>query len=657
MLFRRMLVALVAAVGVLAVARAAPAAPAQRVYLAPQTVRLAPGKPAILRGACLDEKIKGAPRSEDKITRFSDPSALVIRELKDGKLTGKEQNYSDILAGKVEKPWVAVKGGLDLTGRIDLSVHPVGEIPPGISYEVTVKKGIATAREAEPITDDLLNQLKSYQDPIDYIDGEFANWAKLFGEQNSFATRATKFAQNDVYWAIARDRKPEDVLSDAKKQVEQMFAELRDEDPVRQYLLVAAAVGRTEFSKEQREYLATHKIELKDLPAADQLSKKLAEALVNDPFVRRWFDPGEVRNDLREADRIFKASPDVERLFLSLHKPEIYHPFVLQSRLAALKAPQSVVPEFADGKITLKSETSTIDLTQVLNDLNANAKKRPSREYIALTGSNTLIDASGATPAQLRELAQTLSEIGRVAPFSTFRGRFALDKEASLRRNKELLDKGAYDVQVGGDTFKNLPLGELVEKVLIKLSFKLASGRGVEFHVAHQDGNVLDTLIKKAEMKEFKDKHLVLMICNKDTGRETFAKFVKLAKVALDNGAASVLVPDSELHVQTLTLAPLVLKQHPELLDAATPREVLEKCATLAQIKLATVRSRPPAEQLMELRKQFGAGEELDALFKDKDGTGIDPKLLDRIEKELPRTWRLFHELVIEPRPGSSAVS
>src|SRR5438270_2969233 len=94
----------------------------QRVYLAPQTIKVEPGKPAILRGACLDEEIRGAPGTDDRITRFSDPRAIVIRELEDGRPTGREQNLQDVLDGTTKNPWVEFYGASDISDGVNLMV-------------------------------------------------------------------------------------------------------------------------------------------------------------------------------------------------------------------------------------------------------------------------------------------------------------------------------------------------------------------------------------------------------------------------------------------------------------------------------------------------------------------------------------------------------
>jgi hypothetical protein len=666
MTFRRFWAVALAMAAVLGLAAPAAAQSRQRIYLAPQTVEVQPGKSAILRGACLDEKIVGVPSDKDPITRFSDPDALVIQEFKDGRPTGRVQKYGDILSGKEKEPWIEVVGVPIGTGT-NLTVKPVGKPAPGISYKITVEKGMATGREAEPITDDLLKQLKTHQAAIDYIDGEFATWKKVFGDNNGLGQSLTQLAQRDVYWAIAKNREPEDVLDGAKKKVEQFFADLKDKDAVQQYLLVAAFTGKAELNKEQRDYLAKRGITLENLPANDRVARKLAEALANDSLIRSIRaipdrengadEVGAVRERIQEVreeiiacQKILKENPDVERLFVNLYKPTIMHVYMLKEQLAILKSPRTVAPSFADGKMVIKAGKKEVDLRQVLSDVNTG--KRPPEEYYELNGPDCVINAAGLEPGQIRDLEQTLSEIGRKDPSSAFFGRFALDKEASLKRNKELLDKSDLDVRVGGNTFQRLPVGKLVEAVLQKLDLKLPGGRNVEFHVAHDDKEILDTLTKKAKNKDFKDKHLVLMICNDKTDKETFAKFVELSKAALDNGAASVLMPDRALQPHAMTLIALTVKQQPELMDAMTPRELYILSSLRALEKLQACRQRPPEEQVEALKKEFGGGQELEDLFRKKGDKVIDPKLLDRVEEELKKGWIDFLELVIDNRPA-----
>ena len=87
--------------------------------------------------------------------------------------------------------------------------------------------------------------------------------------------------------------------------------------------------------------------------------------------------------------------------------------------------------------------------------------------------------------------------------------------------------------------------------VLQKFDFKLAGGRGVELRIAHNDKEILDTLIKEAKDGKFKDKHLVLMICNEKTDKEAFAKLIEQRGGTIlskpDANALKVRAPDGNI--------------------------------------------------------------------------------------------------------------
>ena len=183
------------------------AEPAQRVYVLPQRAIASGDRPAILKGFCLDQEVIGAPTSDHTITHYSDPSAIVVHKLVDGRFT-ESQRWSDVLSGATQ-PWVEFRGASDVSRGVDLQVR-VLKPEPKVSYEIEVAHGLATSRPDEELTADLLARIGRFRQPIEMIERQLGA-VRAFSESSVLRRYYDAFAQGSVYWGIARETTPEQV--------------------------------------------------------------------------------------------------------------------------------------------------------------------------------------------------------------------------------------------------------------------------------------------------------------------------------------------------------------------------------------------------------------------------------------------------------------
>jgi hypothetical protein len=413
------------------------------------------------------------------------------------------------------------------------------------------------------------------------------------------------------------------------------------------YLMATLLAGDLDAVPARKEYFKRYGVDLEDV----KIPKGLKQAVlalhdkdgVMDIAVQRMelLKQYKVPELLTGAGRTFEKllkdiddTPDLVKHIDRMSKPSLAAIARTKRSLDTLTKPSVVEAGEKDGDFGF-AHPSTGAWLSLDKALEAKGRNLPD-EWKDISRDGFLFDLRkfDADPLKAFQFGAKLQEVEKQKGILLGR-RFRTDNEASLARLQKLLDVDQFDVRVGGDTFKSSPVGELAAGILKALKIKDAFGRSVEFVCEHENGKILDTLKEEAEAGKFKDKHLVVLVCMKDlTDAKVVAKFAAVRKAALDNGAASVLMPTQEIDIPAATLAAVTLHKNPWLLEGATPEEALRRACELSAMSVEACTMAD--DKVAAAKKVFGN----DAAKLMMEDDKFNDKEAARVLRRLPTVWQ-----------------
>ena len=172
------------------------------------------------------------------------------------------------------------------------------------------------------------------------------------------------------------------------------------------------------------------------------------------------------------------------------------------------------------------------------------------------------------------------------------------------------------------------------------------AGRGVELIVDHFDGEngrAFERLQGRIERGEFRDKHLVLLICNPD-----LPAFRALAKLALTRGGVqSVTIPRDPLQAAPSPLVVEVLRDRFRRSPVRNPAEAVAEATCDVRERLERCAEDPNPQQA--LRAEFGGTADDPVKLFQRNGA-FDKDMLREMIKSLKLQEKSFIPLVKNDR-------
>lgn len=683
---------------VLAVVTNAAEAQVQRVYLRPQKVTVTGSQPsAILRGMCLDKDINGAPGSADRITEFSDAGSLVIHRIENGNRVASRTVAQDAAAKDV---WVEFRGANDISNGINLQVTTKRQ-EPGVSYEVEVVRGLATARERVDdgvndrlVSDEkLLKRLKIYE-PAFTITDRLLNELAVFSEQSPIKSWAEAQAQQSVVWESAREGSaaPEELAKSTEGFVDSVIDAVRKAQGSEQELMACFVAGEANLTAVQRRFFADRGVNLpaeSDLPVGvrsafaqfcEDASVELSRIqLSGQPVMgqvlavefRRTngeLSPNALRTNkysdvLVEVSRVvakvvertsLERNPRLNAALRKSSRATLDTIDQLEQTIASLKSPVVFELRNDGGQIVMNRNgwKSPVPLAEI-------TETRSNRDYPDLDQVFTeraVFDIRSLSDDSATIVPKTMKILSDKTPDRTWTPRRFLtsEQDPSVRLNN-LLDIGQFEVHTGG-SFDASPIGKKVVPMLKNadggpLRITSSDGRSVEFHLDHNkdSGEFLNGLIRKAESGEFRDKHVIVLTCFKENDASAFKR---LRDAALKGGSASILMPSETLDIPAAALALRTLERNPYILDGATPELALERVflKTASELRKSISEESDP-DILEHLTTTFGA--DAADLFRNKSGE-LQRRRLEQTARALKIDWKTWSMHVQNHQPRLS---